>query len=384
MSRDFTGLLASFSISHLKVPSHLEDVRPQFYLPRGAGNRRYLVPATLAQDEENYHLPDEEAQPNPILLPPPSLLPPFAPDRPTEAPAREPLVIADRIPSSQVDLTDNYLRKQYTYSFATPEPIKTTWAPEAPYRYSHTTEVPRPYATEPAIPSQQPPETLDVPNFYSYTRYSHGKPQAHGVWTPSPPFRDHNARPPHRIPRRRAGGRGGWGRPWSRRRWWQNHRRRVPSSWMQRRGDHYRNQRLEADFGEHRISGRRNHRRLHPPFGQRRMEPGNHDYEWESEDPPMDSRWDVGSPHEGGHLGRPGWGAPGWHRGWLPPPHDRQGPGEARRGEPQYRGMIRVDGWSSPRVLDSMLGVSTFLQNQIMDSYYLQKNIRGIWKLFGI
>ena len=42
--------------------------------------------------------------------------------------------------------------------------------------------------------------------------------------------------------------------------------------------------------------------------------------------------------------------------------------------------MIRVDGWSSPRVLDSMLGVSTFLQNQIlMDSYYLEKNIRGIW-----
>ena len=304
------------------------------------------------------------------------------------------MVIADRIPSSQVDLTNNYHLKQYTYNFATPEPVKTTWAPETPYFYSHTSETPQRYATEPAmpiqphpetqvtpnyysytqyshgkpqdIPSQPPPETPETPNYYSYTRYSHGKPQDHGVWRPSPPFEeDHNSgQAPHRIPRRRVGGRGGLRRrPWSKRRWWQGHRRRVPAAWMQRRRDHlhHGNHRLETDFGEHRFSGRGNHRRLHPPFGQRRMEPENLDYEWENESPPrMASRWDVGSLHHGGreHLGRPGWGAPGWHRSWLPPPHDRQGPGEARRGEPQYRGMIRVDGWSSPRVLDSMLGVS--------------------------
>ena len=264
-------------------------------------------------------------------------------------------MIADRIPNSKVDLTDNYLLKQYMYTFTTPEPVKTTWAPET-YFYSHTTETPWQYATEPAMPSQPPQVTPETPNFYSYTRYSHGKPQDHGVWKPSPPFQEHNPGPPHRIPRRRVGGRGRSRRPWSRRRWWQSHRRRVPAAWMQRRRDHHR---LATDFGEQRFNGRRNHRRLHPPFGQRRMEPENQDYEWENESPPMTSRWDVGSPHGGREdLGRPGWGAPGWHRGWLPPPHDRQGPGEARRGEPQYRGMIRVDGWSSPRVLDSMLGVS--------------------------
>ena len=274
------------------------------------------------------------------------------------------MVIADRIPSSQVDLTDNYHLKQYMYTFATPEPVKTTWAPETPYFYSHTSEAPQPYATEPTMPSQPHPETPETPNYYSYTRYSHGKPQDHGVWKPSHPFgEDHNSRPPHsRIPRRRVGGRGSrLRRPsWSKRRWWQGHRRRVPAAWMQRRRDHLHqgNHGMEADFGKHRFSGRLNQRRLHPPFGQRRMEPENLDYEWEN---------DVGSPHNGRKQpGRPGWGAPGWHRGWLPPPHDRQGPGEARRGEPQYRGMIRVDGWSSPRVLDSMLGVSADLFSVVL------------------
>ena len=392
-------------MSDYQVPDQLDDVRPHFFLPRGEGNQRYFVPATLAQedqehyngqDEENYqpqdyeeyenrrysvpdtdrkpypnmygHRPyfepdslpkDEEPQFDPVLPPPSTLrpLPPFAPDRPSRLPVREPMIIADRIPSSPVNSAKNYNPNQQPYSLASPERIKTTEAPQAQYVYGYTSGLPEAYATEPSMSSQPTTETPEPPNYYSYTRFSHGKPQDHGVWKPSSPFQEKQHKPPgYRVPRRRHGGQNRFRRPWGKRRWWQGHRRRIPATWAHRRRDHYESHRSEADVGGHRLQGRGNHRRLHPPFGQRRMQQENHDYDWANEDPGMASRWDRGAPHGRGRG--PGWGAPGWHRGWLPPPHDRQGPGEARRGEPQYRGIIRVDDWSSPRVLDSMLGVS--------------------------
>ena len=42
-------------MSDYQVPDQLDDVRPHFFLPRGEGNQRYFVPATLAQEDEHHY-----------------------------------------------------------------------------------------------------------------------------------------------------------------------------------------------------------------------------------------------------------------------------------------------------------------------------------------
>ena len=153
-----------------------------------------------------------------------------------------------------------------------------------------------------------PPEDERWSGEYQYTRYRGGRPQDQGVWQPE------KKRPqkPWRRPRQ-----GGWGQ-----------RRRTGGQGRRTRGQ-----------------GRawwRGHTRLAPVEGHRRL------YTQGPSRPQGHRRLDTRSR---GPRRQP----------WVPTPAPGpwpEGPGEARRGEPPYRGILRVGDWQSPRMVDSLLGVS--------------------------
>lgn len=286
---------------------------------------------------------------------PPPRAPPHTPSQaPPRDPPRDPMVVADRNPVTESSALEPFPGHQ--------EKIILTY-PETAQRYTKVNngyqsviggyplveqEVRRNYLHLQTPRSPLSPVTpTNPPDSYSYTHYSQGRPLSHGEWRPRPG-------PTMRTkvfsrPRSRA-------REWpgQRRRWWQAHRRQFPGArrWPatgQRRqflGTGQRNLPSSGYSAAHRQKQRYGHNlgKLTPLYGQRRVD--------HQEDTSQQG---------------PTWG--GWGGGGLAPELEHQGPGEARRGEPRfrgppgYRGAIRVDGWSSSRVVDNILGVGYITWN---------------------